>query len=278
MKKVLTIVFFAMFLSSAAFAEYLFPKPLGYVNDYARIIDQQGVEYINSVIEHTEQNTTSEIAVVTLNSINESGLTPKMYAVELFQKWGIGKKDKDNGVIILLVLDQRRIEIEVGYGLEGVLPDGKVGRIIRDRIDYFKNNSYSEGLGWIVYDISYEIIFSGEYTPGNVDDYLNYIDYSLGFIAISIYLFAIACVIASLYMKHRGIRCSKCKSKMKYSLQKGFVVYTCPKCHRKIKEKRKYWMLLAGSGSFSGGSGRGGGGFGGFGGGGSGGGGAGGSF
>lgn len=279
MKKVLIFITFSVLLTSVAFAEYTFPSPNGYVNDYAGVIDQQGYDYINSVIELTEQNTTAEIAVATFDTINESGLTPKMYAVELFNKWGVGKKGKDNGVLVLLVLDQRRIEIEVGYGLEGILPDGKVGRIIRDRTDYFKNGNYSEGLQWIVHDLSNEIMAEGEYSPDNVDDidsFFSYVGYSLNFLEMSIYIGVIALSIAGIVMRYKKTKCPKCGKRMKTKIEKEYVIYTCPNCHYKKKEKRKYWIMMAGAyGGSSGGGFSGGGGFGG---GSSGGGGAGGSF
>ncbi len=275
MKKVLFLIIIVVFssfvLPSVAFAEYSFPKPNGYVNDYAGVIDQNGYDYLTSLIEYTEQNTSSEIAVVTLDSINESGLDTKSYAVKLFEQWGIGKKEKNNGVLILLVMDQRRIEIEVGYGLEGILPDGKAGRIIRDRINYFKNDSYSEGLQWIAYDVSNAILID-DVNSINVNQRDSN---SLDYIPDTIYIFFVALTLATTIMLKKKGKCPKCKNRMKYKFEKAFIVYTCSKCHYKRKEKRKYWMIMAGSSSSSGSSGGFGGGFGG---GSSGGGGAGGSF
>ncbi|MGB9833330.1 MAG: TPM domain-containing protein, partial [Caldisericum exile] len=73
--------------------------------------------------------------------------TVEEYAVQLFRKWGIGQKDKDNGVLLLVAIKDRVMRIEVGYGLEGAIPDGKAGRI-RDEyiIPYFKQEDYSKGI------------------------------------------------------------------------------------------------------------------------------------
>lgn len=75
------------------------------------------------------------------------GLTVEDYAVELFRRWGIGQKGKDNGVLLLVAIKDREMRIEVGYGLEGAIPDGKAGRI-RDEyiIPYFKEEDYSKGV------------------------------------------------------------------------------------------------------------------------------------
>jgi len=70
-----------------------------------------------------------------------------MYANELYEKWGIGKKGEDKGVLIFLVLDQRKVRIETGYGVEGILPDGLVGNILDEQVTpLLKQGQYSEGL------------------------------------------------------------------------------------------------------------------------------------
>ena len=70
-----------------------------------------------------------------------------MYANELYEKWGIGKKGEDKGVLIFLVLDQCKVRIETGYGVEGILPDGLVGNILDEQvIPLLKQGQYSEGL------------------------------------------------------------------------------------------------------------------------------------
>ena len=69
------------------------------------------------------------------------------YATDLFNTWGIGKKDRDNGVLILVAVQDRAMRIEVGYGLEGILPDGLAGAVIREAfLPRFRNDDYRTGL------------------------------------------------------------------------------------------------------------------------------------
>jgi uncharacterized protein len=85
-----------------------------------------------------------EVAVVVLPSIGQ--LVPKDFAVALFQHWGIGKAGKDNGLLVLHILDQRRIEIETGYGMEGILPDVKCFWITEGiAVPFFKASSFADG-------------------------------------------------------------------------------------------------------------------------------------
>jgi uncharacterized protein len=116
-----------------------------WVSDMANIMDNNTKSQINSLISQLEQKTSAEIAVVTIQKTD--GSTPKEFATELLKRWGIGKKDKDNGVLVLLVTGERRIEVETGYGAEGVLPDGKVGEILdKYVIPRFKEGNFGSGL------------------------------------------------------------------------------------------------------------------------------------
>jgi len=122
-----------------------FPKPIGYVNDYAKILSQQDIQSVNTYIQELQEKTTAEVAVVTMKSVVPYDIND--YAVKLFEKWGIGVKGDDNGVLILLALKERKVRIEVGYGLEGILPDGLAGQIIRQSmIPYFKQENYGQGI------------------------------------------------------------------------------------------------------------------------------------
>jgi uncharacterized protein len=138
----LLFLVFSKFISAQ---EIKFPSPSGYLNDFADVIDREMEIKIENMLKNFERETTNEIAVVSVKSTEP--LDPKTYAVKLFEKWGIGKKGKDNGVLILLSLKERRIEIEVGYGLEGILTDGKCGEILdKYAIPYFKEKKWQEGL------------------------------------------------------------------------------------------------------------------------------------
>ena len=249
MKKFI-IVLMLVVLCPIAFADY--PQPVGYVNDFADVINESDEIYMNSLIVQLEKNTSAEIAVVAISSINDSDI--KMYAVELFQKWGIGKKEKDNGILVLLVVDTRRIEVEVGYGLEGILPDGKVGRILDNNIEYLKQDNYSQGLVYIVNDISAVILSDGEYISDKSDSF------NIDYLPFLIFLFILALNIAMAFASLRKKKCSECKVVMDQKIAGNDVIYTCPKCKKKIKEKRSTPLIVGG---FPGGVGGSGGGFGG---------------
>ncbi len=122
-----------------------FPQPVGYVNDFADIISSPVEAELETKLENFKASTGDELAVVTLKSLN--GDTVENTAVDLFKQWGIGQKDKDNGVLFLVASNERKMKIEVGYGLEPVLTDSRAGRIIRDDVTPdFKNNNYDAGI------------------------------------------------------------------------------------------------------------------------------------
>jgi uncharacterized protein len=99
---------------------------------------------IDKEINTLRKKTGVEIAVVLLPSIDDE--VPKDFATALFNRWGVGQEGKDNGVLVLHVLDQRRVEIEVGYGLEDVLPDARCKAIIDDvTIPFFRADSFADG-------------------------------------------------------------------------------------------------------------------------------------
>ena len=116
-----------------------------WVSDMADVIGDEDESQINDLIDQLEKKTSAEIAVVTIKSAGD--LTPKDFAVKLFNLWGIGKKGKDNGVLVLLVMDARRIEVETGYGTEGILTDGKIGEILdKYVIPKFKEGNFGKGI------------------------------------------------------------------------------------------------------------------------------------
>lgn len=120
-------------LGSLAFAPdasaRAWPKPEGYVSDFARVVDPASRDSIEALARELREKTGAELAVVTLPDLGGDEIEP--VSVDLFQAWGIGKKGTDEGVMILLASKERRVRIEVGYGLEGILPDGLCGSIIR---------------------------------------------------------------------------------------------------------------------------------------------------
>lgn len=122
-----------------------FPKPVGYVNDFADCISQDYEQKITSVIVEVKQKTGAEIAVVTVPTTGGEEIAS--YSVNLYTEWGIGEKGKDNGVLITVAMDDRNTWITTGYGLEGILPDATVGHIWRDVMrPLFKEGKYGAGI------------------------------------------------------------------------------------------------------------------------------------
>jgi uncharacterized protein len=130
------------------------------VNDFAGIIPAAQEARIESMIDELELKTSSEIAVVTLKSLEGGEIDD--FTSRLFEKWGVGQQGKDNGVMFLAAMQDRKMRIEVGYGLEGAIPDAVAGRIRRDIITpYFKANNPGKGIELGVAALSQEI--AGEY-------------------------------------------------------------------------------------------------------------------
>lgn len=112
-----------------------------YVNDFAHVLDQGTIAQLDDICQQIDQKAHAQIAVVTINSLDGSDIDS--YAVDLFKKWGIGSKATDHGVLILLAVQDRKYRIEVGYGLEPILPDGKVGSFGREAVPLLRQNNYS---------------------------------------------------------------------------------------------------------------------------------------
>lgn len=120
------------------------PKLTGRVVDNANVINGKTQDEIEEYLHSVEIQTGIQIAVLTVKSIPT---TIEEYALEVFEEWKLGQAKKDNGVLLLISVDDRKLRIEVGYGLEGTLTDTKSGIIIRTVIaPYFKNGDYSKGI------------------------------------------------------------------------------------------------------------------------------------
>ena len=117
----------------------------GWVSDLAEILSPTTENELNQIIDRLEALNHSEMAIVTVSETSD-GLSPKAFATELFNYWGIGKKGEDNGVLLLIAVKDRRVEIETGYGLPEILPDIKVQQIIDTTIlPNFKEGNFALG-------------------------------------------------------------------------------------------------------------------------------------
>jgi uncharacterized protein len=121
-----------------------FPKPTGAVNDFAGVIPAQYKEQMENLARELLAKTGTAIVVATVETIGDND--PADYANRLYQAWGIGKKGEDKGVLIFLALKERRVRIETGYGVEGIIPDGLAGEILdRHALPYFRERDYGRG-------------------------------------------------------------------------------------------------------------------------------------
>jgi len=128
-------------------AKFKIPIPTTdfYVYDEPNILDKKASEYIIKTNEELYKKTGAQIVVVIVDYLEDVDIN--QYAVKLFEEWGIGSREYDNGVLMLVAIEQKQIWIEIGYGLEGALPDGKVGNIIENSIlPYFREGKYSDGI------------------------------------------------------------------------------------------------------------------------------------
>jgi uncharacterized protein len=119
-------------------------KPTDYVNDFAHVLDQNSIAQMDDICRQIEEKAHAQIAVVTVHTLD--GAEIESYAVDLFHQWGVGSKSKDSGVLIVYAIDDHRARIEVGYGLEPILTDGKVTSFQREAIPLMRSGNYGQAL------------------------------------------------------------------------------------------------------------------------------------
>lgn len=244
----------ALFVAVPARAGGEFPEPSGFVNDYAGILAAGERERIEEVCRSLKAATGAEMAVVTVASTGDQ--TIQMYAVRMFQAWGVGEKGRDNGVLILVAVEDRQVWVEVGYGLEGILPDGKVGAILdRHLVPAFREGRYGDGLYACARALAEEIRTasgpgggqpgSGGW-PGSVPTL--YWTLLLGVAALA--------VVGGVYLVARAAipRCPSCRSRLLVRERVvtpathvaggvALVLYSCPRCGYQ-REKRRHLPRL----------------------------------
>lgn len=164
------ILLIGLLLSLPCFGEAAIPNPTNefFVNDFAGVLDSSDEQAIQLAAVQLQEATTAQVVVVTIQSLQGEPL--ENYAYQLFKQWGIGTAEQNNGVLILVAIDDRESRIEVGYGLEGALPDGKTGRIQDEyMIPYFKENDYGSGIRNGFLAIVQEVYDEYGVEPGNLD-------------------------------------------------------------------------------------------------------------
>ncbi|MFA5397982.1 MAG: TPM domain-containing protein, partial [Methanogenium sp.] len=158
-KSTILIISSILFLSPALVYSLDVPEYHNWVNDYANVIDDDVESVLNNTIAEFEEKTSSEITVVTINSLDGENLED--FSMKIADNWKVGKEDKDNGIMLLFAIAEKRVRLEVGYGLEGVINDAKAGRILDDCVVEFRDegdytNAAKNGVECIIQEIGTE--------------------------------------------------------------------------------------------------------------------------
>lgn len=149
-KKFIALVLFISALLvfvSPVLAAGSYPEPTSrfYVNDFANVLSEETENNIASLGRQLEDKTGAQVVVVTVDTLDGEDI--ESYSIGLASKWAIGQKDKDNGILVLNAVEERMLRIEVGYGLEGAVPDIKTAEIREQYMNpYLKNNDYDSGI------------------------------------------------------------------------------------------------------------------------------------
>lgn len=234
-----------------------------WVTDTSATLDPNTVAMLNERAAAFERDTTGEIAIVVIRSLD--GVAIEEAAVKLFQMWGIGRKNRDNGLLFLWSVGDRRVRVEVGYGLEGALPDGKVGAILDQYvIPRFRANEFDQG----VLDGVIALIAAARNEPlaltsPSTESYEEVSDgwpvwvQALGLSPLGI----AAIVVFRKWRRRRARRCSQCQTRMTRldeaaddeHLSKGEVaeervgsvdydVWQCPACAHHLTLRYPKWL------------------------------------
>lgn len=139
------LIAFFCFSSPLAAEEAGFPAPRGYINDFANLITPSDYQKLDALATALEQKTSAELTVVTLKTTHPYNVED--YAIKLTEKWNIGKAGKDNGLLFLIAVQDKKMAILPGYGLEGAIPDAEATRVRLNIITpYFKKGEFSKGI------------------------------------------------------------------------------------------------------------------------------------
>jgi len=156
------ILLILIFLPLASFAQIPIPDHQGrWVHDEAHVLSAETIGQLEAVLKHERDSTSNQIAVLTIPSLE--GESFEDYSLRVAEKWQLGKKEKDNGVLFIVAVQDHQTRIEVGEGLEGVLTDAMASRINRNQVNpHFKRGDFDTGVKAGVLAIMQTI--RGEYT------------------------------------------------------------------------------------------------------------------
>ncbi|MGZ5244801.1 MAG: TPM domain-containing protein [Bacteroidia bacterium] len=127
-------------------SNYTIPQPTGWVNDFEDIFSAHEIKTLDSIISNYEKKTTIEISIVTIDTNMVSDENFNDYVLQLSNEWGVGKKGKNNGVVIGFSSGYRKMQISNGYGIEKILSDEETAEIMnKEFFSYYKRGEFYEG-------------------------------------------------------------------------------------------------------------------------------------
>jgi uncharacterized protein len=145
MRKYLRVsVLVCLFAVAGAAVDWTALKPQGYVSDFARVIDPASKAQLENYCATVERATGAQMALVTIQSLE--GEPIEDVANTVFRAWGVGQKGKNEGILLLLAIGDRRNRLEIGYGLEPILPDGLSGSVLREMRPALREARYGEAM------------------------------------------------------------------------------------------------------------------------------------
>jgi len=146
-----------------------FPEPVGFINDKANILSAETKSTLEQYAVNLEKATSAELVVVTVPSLEDNEIADYAYKLFKDKKWGIGKEDKDNGVLLLVAPNERKSHIEIGKGLEGRLTDGKTGYMQDELfIPYAKEGDYDKGISTLFKGLCTEVAAEYNIDPSTI--------------------------------------------------------------------------------------------------------------
>jgi uncharacterized protein len=135
-------------IAVTAYADVIPERPSRYVVDLADIVEDSVEMRLNGYLRELEQKTTAQFVVLSVKSLEGGSIDD--FSLQVAEKWKLGQAGKDNGLLLLITLKERKYRFEVGYGLEGILPDGFVGSLGREMVPYFRKGDYTSGVATAV--------------------------------------------------------------------------------------------------------------------------------
>lgn len=150
---VVSLLFFGPAHCAGAETVAALPAPTAYINDYAGVLNDSTKSDLDALLKQLDTQAHAQVFVAVIHKIDDNS-TPAEFANQLFAKWKPGPKDQSRGALLLISVEDHKYQFEIGYGLEGILPDGKTGDIGREMVPDLKSGSYDGAVRTAVNDLA----------------------------------------------------------------------------------------------------------------------------